>query len=71
MEIFAAYDWKPFQSCYFHFYSYITLLDENSPEGSPLKFVGGFDRVQDFDKVSSAAMLLFYLWTIIIHTVHV
>jgi hypothetical protein len=31
--------------------TYIASLEENALEGTALKFVGGFDRVQDFDKV--------------------
>ena len=31
--------------------SYIASIEENSAEGTTLSFVGGFDRVQDFDKV--------------------
>lgn len=31
--------------------TYIASLAENSPEGTTLNFVAGFDRVQDFDKV--------------------
>ena len=31
--------------------SYIASLEENAFEGTALTFVGGFDRIQDFDKV--------------------
>ena len=31
--------------------TYIASIDENALEGTTLSFVGGFDRVQDFDKV--------------------
>ena len=34
-----------------YFFSYIASIEENSAEGTTLSFVGGFDRVQDFDKV--------------------
>ena len=33
--------------------TYIASLEENALEGTALKFVGGFDRVQDFDKVKN------------------
>ena len=33
--------------------TYIASLEENALEGTALKFVGGFDRVQDFDKVKT------------------
>ena len=40
-------------------FSYIATLEENAPEGTALSFVGGFDRVQDFDKVTEMSSLLF------------
>lgn len=32
--------------------SYIASIEENAAEGTTLQFVAGFDKVQDFDKVS-------------------
>ena len=38
------------------FNNIIATLDENAPEGTALTFVGGFDRVQDHDKVGSLSL---------------
>ena len=40
--------------------TYIASLEENALEGTALKFVGGFDRVQDFDKVHEKQILIIF-----------
>ena len=38
---------------YYFYFSYITNLKENAPEGTILKFEGGLDLVEDLDKVKT------------------
>lgn len=40
--------------------SYIASIDENSAEGTTLEFLAGFDKVQDFDKVSKSTELHYF-----------
>ena len=49
---------------FFLFFSYVTSINENCPEGTTLTFPSGFDKVQDFDKVCiiTLVIILTYLF---------
>ena len=53
-----------FKSYFFLFFSYVTSINENCPEGTTLTFPSGFDKVQDFDKVCiiTLVIILTYLF---------
>ena len=48
----------------YSFFSYVTSINENCPEGTTLTFPSGFDKVQDFDKVCiiTLVIILTYLF---------